>query len=177
MADTSTIVGQTMLIKGNLEGDEDLTVQGRIEGSLSLTKTLIIEPNGIVKADVSVANAVVSGVMVGNLTASDSLEITESGRMVGDIRAPRVIIVEGASVRGKVDMGDLEMPRPASDRKPVYTPKPMARPAAKPKPVVKTPAKKAEPPPKAKKPSPPPKAAAKPAKKKKKVVVKKKRRR
>ena len=179
MADTSTIVGQTMLIKGNLEGDEDLTVQGRIEGSLNLTKTLIIEPNGVVKADVSVANAVVSGVMVGNLTASDSLEITESGRMVGDIRAPRVIIVEGASVRGKVDMGDLEMPRPASDRKPVYTPKPMARPsaAAKSKPAVKVPAKKAAPPPppKAKKPAPPPKAAAKPAKKKK-VVVKKKRR-
>jgi cytoskeletal protein CcmA (bactofilin family) len=174
MADTSTIVGQTMLIKGNLEGDEDLTVQGRIEGSLSLTKTLIIEPNGVVKADVSVANAVVSGVMVGNLTASDSLEITESGRMVGDIRAPRVIVVEGASVRGKVDMGDLEMPRPASDRKPAYTPKPMARPAAKPKPTVKVPAKKAEPPPKAKK-APPPKA--KPAKKKKKVVVKKKKRR
>ena len=176
MADTSTIVGQTMLIKGNLEGDEDLTVQGRIEGSLSLTKTLIIEPNGVVKADVSVANAVVSGVMVGNLTASDSLEITESGRMVGDIRAPRVIIVEGASVRGKVDMGDLEMPRPASDRKPVYTPKPMARPAApaaKPKPTVKTPAKKAAPPPKAKK-APPPKA--KPGKKKKVVVKKKKRR-
>jgi len=176
MADTSTIVGQTMLIKGNLEGDEDLTVQGRIEGSLSLTKTLIIEPNGVVKADVSVANAVISGVMVGNLTASDSLEITDTGRMVGDIRAPRVIIVEGASVRGKVDMGDLEMPRPASDRKPAYTPKPMARPAAKPKPVVKTPAKKTAPPPPKPKKAPPPKAAAKPAKKKKKVVVKKKRR-
>ena len=141
MADTSTIVGQTMLIKGNLEGDEDLTVQGRIEGSLSLTKTLIIEPNGVVKADVSVANAVVSGVMVGNLTASDSLEITETGRMVGDIRAPRVIIVEGASVRGKVDMGDLEMPRPASDRKPMYIPKPVSRPApaAKPAPATRKP--------------------------------------
>jgi len=175
MADTSTIVGQTMLIKGNLEGDEDLTVQGRIEGSLNLTKTLIIEPNGVVKADVSVANAVISGVMVGNLTASDSLEITDTGRMVGDIRAPRVIIVEGASVRGKVDMGDLEMPRPASDRKPVYTPKPISRPAEKPKPVVKKPPKKAAPPPKAKKAAPPPKA--KPAKKKKKVVVKKKKRR
>lgn len=175
MADTSTIVGQTMLIKGNLEGNEDLTVQGRIEGSLSLTKTLIIEPNGVVKADVSVANAVVSGVMVGNLTASDSLEITETGRMVGDIRAPRVIIVEGASVRGKVDMGDLEMPRPASDRKPTYTPKPMARPAAAAKPAVKTPPKKVEPPPK-KKPVPV-KAVAKSASKKKKVVVKKKKRR
>ncbi len=175
MADTSTVVGQTMLIKGNLEGDEDLTVQGRIEGSLNLTKTLIIEPNGVVKADVSVANAVISGVMVGNLTASDSLEITETGRMVGDIRAPRVIIVEGASVRGKVDMGDLEMPRPASDRKPAYVPKPMSRPAPAPRPAAKAPAKKpAPPPPKPKKPAPPPKAAAKP---KKKVVVKKKKRR
>jgi cytoskeletal protein CcmA (bactofilin family) len=175
MADTTTIVGQTMLIKGNLEGDEDLTVQGRIEGSLSLTKTLIIEPSGVVKADVSVANAIVSGVMVGNLTASDSLEITETGRMVGDIRAPRVIVVEGASVRGNVDMGDLEMPRPAStERRPAYKPKPMMKPKPAPKaaPAKAAPAKKpAPPPPKAKKPAP----AKKPVKKKK-VVVKKKRR-
>jgi cytoskeletal protein CcmA (bactofilin family) len=181
MADTSTVVGQTMLIKGNLEGDEDLTVQGRIEGSLNLTKTLIIEPNGVVKADVSVANAVVSGVMVGNLTASDSLEITETGRMVGDIRAPRVIIVEGASVRGKVDMGDLEMPRPASGRKAAYTPKPSSRPVAASKPSSKQPAPAKKPaappppPPKAKKAIPPKAAALKPVVKKK-VVVKKKRR-
>jgi Integral membrane protein CcmA involved in cell shape determination len=120
MADTNTVVGQTILIKGNLEGEEDLTVQGRIEGSLHLTKTLIVEPSGIVKAEISVCNAIISGIMVGNLTATDSVEITETGRMVGDIRAPRVIITEGAVFKGQVDMGDLGQTRsPSETRKPL----------------------------------------------------------
>src|SRR5689334_8969357 len=107
----STVVGQSILINGNLQGDEDLTVLGRVEGNISLTRTLHVEESGIVKADISVRNAVVSGVVVGNITATDSVEITDAGRMVGDIRAPRVIIVDGARFRGAVDMGDLDAPR------------------------------------------------------------------
>ncbi|MBN2497509.1 MAG: polymer-forming cytoskeletal protein [Deltaproteobacteria bacterium] len=186
MADSNTVVGESILIKGNLEGDEDLTVQGHIEGSIQLHKTLIIEPGGVVKAEVSVANAVVSGIMVGNLLASDSVELTETGRMVGDIRAPRVIINEGALFRGQVDMGDLEMPRPSTGVKPSYRPaprrmeptrprlEPVARPAPKPAPPKAAPPPKA--PPKPARPEPtkvvkPPKAVGS----KKKVVVKKKR--
>jgi cytoskeletal protein CcmA (bactofilin family) len=108
---TSTIVGESILINGNLQGDEDLTVLGRVEGSISLTKTLNVEESGIVKANIAVRNAVISGVVVGNITATDSVELTEVGRMVGDIKAPRVIIVDGARYRGAVDMGDLEAPR------------------------------------------------------------------
>src|SRR5512133_1300144 len=108
---TSTIVGESILINGNLQGDEDLTVLGRVEGTISLTKTLNVEESGIVKANISVRNAVVSGVVVGNIQATDSVEITEVGRMVGDIKAPRVIIVDGARYRGAVDMGDMEAPR------------------------------------------------------------------
>jgi cytoskeletal protein CcmA (bactofilin family) len=107
----STVVGPSILINGNLQGDEDLMVLGRVEGSINLTKTINIAESGIVKAEITVKNAVVSGVVVGNITASDSVEITEAGRMVGDIRAPRVIIVDGAHFRGAVDMGDLETPR------------------------------------------------------------------
>lgn len=112
MADSaSTVVGPSILINGNLQGDEDLTVLGRVEGSISLTRTLHVEETGIVKADISVRNAVISGVVVGNITATDSVELTDAGRMVGDIRAPRVIIVDGARFRGAVDMGDLDSPR------------------------------------------------------------------
>jgi cytoskeletal protein CcmA (bactofilin family) len=128
MADTNTVVGQTILIKGNLEGQEDLTVQGRIEGSLHLTKTLIVEPSGILKAEISVCNAIISGIMVGNLTATDSVELTETGRMVGDIRAPRVIITEGAVFKGQVDMGDLGQARsPTETRKPMGRTAPVLR--------------------------------------------------
>ncbi|MEK7704110.1 MAG: polymer-forming cytoskeletal protein, partial [Myxococcota bacterium] len=84
----STVIGESILISGNLEGDEDLTILGRVEGSIKLTRTVMIEESGVVKADLTVRNAIVSGVVVGNISASDSVEITEAGRMVGDIRAP-----------------------------------------------------------------------------------------
>jgi cytoskeletal protein CcmA (bactofilin family) len=113
MVDTvqSTIIGPSIVIRANLQGDEDLTVLGRVEGTINLTKTVNVAESGVVKADLTVRNAIVSGVVVGNITASDSVEITEAGRMVGDIRAPRVIIVDGARFRGTVDMGDLDAPR------------------------------------------------------------------
>jgi cytoskeletal protein CcmA (bactofilin family) len=181
MSDTNTIIGESILIKGNLEGDEDLTIQGRVEGSINLTRTLIVEPGGVVKAEVSVANAIVSGIMVGNITGTDSVELTESGRMVGDIQAPRVIINEGALFKGQVDMGDLEMPRQSSSSKPSYQPAPMrSEPVSRPAPI---PASKPEPKPV---PKPIPRPVVKPVQrkpvtvaaggKKKKVVVKKKRR-
>src|SRR4051794_32034313 len=107
-ANGATVIGESILINGKLSGDEDLTVRGRVEGTLTLTRTLIIEPSGIVKADVAVRNAIVSGVVVGNINATESVELTREGRMVGDIRAPRVIIVDGASFRGRVDMGEVE---------------------------------------------------------------------
>src|SRR5271169_1675339 len=107
----NTVIGPSILINGKLSGDEDLTVRGRVEGELTLTKTLIVEPSGIIKADATVKNAIVSGAVVGNINASESVELTKEGRMVGDIRAPRVIIVDGASFRGRVDMGEGEPTR------------------------------------------------------------------
>ena len=133
----NTVIGPSILISGKLSGDEDLTVRGRVEGELSLSKTLIVEPSGIVKANVAVKNAIVSGVVVGNIAATESVELTQEGRMVGDIRAPRVIIVDGASFRGRVDMGDAA-PRAEGEKRPAAV-RPtlkttLARPPAKPLP-------------------------------------------
>jgi len=134
----STVIGESILISGNLEGDEDLTIRGRVEGSIRLNRTLIVEASGIVKADVSVKDAVISGVVVGNVTASDSVQITAEGRMVGDLSAPRVIIVDGASFRGRVDMGDFESSRATPAEKPGH--RPTASRAAPPRPPQRAPA-------------------------------------
>jgi cytoskeletal protein CcmA (bactofilin family) len=123
----NTVIGPSILINGKLTGDEDLTVRGRVEGELSLTKTLIVEPSGVVKANVAVKNAVVSGVVVGNIQATESVELTHEGRMVGDIRSPRVIIVDGASFRGRVDMGELPPGRTLPER----TTRPQVRPSVR----------------------------------------------
>jgi len=137
--DGTTIIGESILISGSLNGDEDLTVRGRVEGTLTLTKTLVVEPTGIVKAEVQVRNCVIAGAVVGNVTATESVEITKEGRMVGDIAAPRVIIVDGASFRGRIDMGevDVESGAPRAPRAMASRPAPrpsFARPAAKPEP-------------------------------------------
>jgi cytoskeletal protein CcmA (bactofilin family) len=101
----ATIIGESILINGTLRGDEDLTVLGRVEGFLNLSKTLLVAENGIVKAEVAVNNAVVSGIVVGNITATDCIHITSSGRILGDIRARRVILNAGARVRGAIEVG------------------------------------------------------------------------
>src|SRR3712207_230808 len=87
-----SLVGPSIRISGKLRGDENLTVRGRVEGELTLSRTLVVEPSGVVEAHVAVKSAVVSGVVVGNIHASESVELTREGRMVGDIRAPRVLI-------------------------------------------------------------------------------------
>src|SRR5512138_511469 len=132
--DGSTIIGESILISGSLNGDEDLTVRGRVEGTLTLTKTLLVEPTGIVKAEVQVKNCVIAGAVVGNVTATESVEITNQGRMVGDITAPRVIIVDGASFRGRIDMGEVDVEGAGQTRgRTIAAPsRPALRPAARP---------------------------------------------
>ncbi len=129
--DGTTIIGESILISGSLNGDEDLTVRGRVEGTLTLTKTLAVEPTGIVKAEVQVKNCIIAGVVVGNVTATESVEITKEGRMVGDIAAPRVIIVDGASFRGRIDMGEVDVEGARSSGRAAPAPsRPTLRPVA-----------------------------------------------
>ena len=129
----ATVIGPSITINGKLRGDEDLTVRGRVEGEVTLTKTLFLEVSGVVKANVSVKNAVISGVVVGNVRATESVELTKEGRMVGDIAAPRVILVDGASFRGRIEMGEASVGRAAGDRvgRPARV---SARPSAPPRP-------------------------------------------
>jgi cytoskeletal protein CcmA (bactofilin family) len=158
-APMATEIGESILISGNLEGDEDLTVRGRVEGNVRLSRTLIVEASGVVKADVTVKNAIISGVVVGNVTATDSVQLTSEGRMVGDLAAPRVIIVDGASFRGRVDMGDVDAERPAGASPGTQTRTGTAsRTAARPTTTARTtsaPAARAEPPRPATPPRPP----------------------
>ena len=61
ISEGTTIIGESFLVNGSLNGDEDLTVRGRIEGTLTLTKTLVVEPTGVVKAEGQVKSCVISG--------------------------------------------------------------------------------------------------------------------
>ena len=117
---TITAIGPTIVIKGKLKSDEDLIIRGRIEAEISSSKALFIENSGIIKANVSVKSAKISGVVVGNITAEERIEIAPDGRVVGDLMAPRIIISDGAAFRGRIDMQNFEE---AASIKPAAPPK------------------------------------------------------
>ena len=98
-------IGKSVVIKGELNGSEDLTIEGHVEGTIQLKEhVLTIGPNGRIKAQVFAKSVIVLGEVTGNVTASDKVDIRDNGSVDGDIVSPRVAIAEGAHFRGSVDM-------------------------------------------------------------------------
>jgi cytoskeletal protein CcmA (bactofilin family) len=103
--DDKTILGPTLEIEGEIEGDEDLVIQGKISGKIMSKKDLTVDGSGKVEASVTTKNLAVSGMLVGNVDASERVEVRKEGKMIGDIKAPRVIIADGAKFKGNIEMG------------------------------------------------------------------------
>ena len=98
-------IGKSIVIKGELNGSEDLTIEGQVEGTIQLSDhVLTIGPNGRIKAQVFAKAVIVLGEVNGNVTATDKVDIRDNGSVDGDISSPRVAIAEGAHFRGSVDM-------------------------------------------------------------------------
>jgi cytoskeletal protein CcmA (bactofilin family) len=109
MADQVCIIGKNITIRGNLSGAEDLIVEGRIEGTVKLSNHLTVETSGVVEADLEIEDLTVNGAVHGDIVATRSITISAGARIEGNIRAPRIIIEDGARFRGRVDM-DVELP-------------------------------------------------------------------
>jgi cytoskeletal protein CcmA (bactofilin family) len=98
-------IGKSVVIKGELNGSEDLTIEGHVEGKIELRDhVLTIGPNGKIRASIFAKSAIVVGEVVGNITCSEKVDLRDNGSVDGDIIAPRVAIAEGAHFRGSVDM-------------------------------------------------------------------------
>jgi cytoskeletal protein CcmA (bactofilin family) len=110
----SVYIGQSIYIKGELTGNEDLTIEGRVEGNIALKDhNVTIGSNGKIKAEIVAKNITIMGEVDGNVYAEDKLEITRSGRLSGNIVAPRVVIEDGARFKGSVEMDkDVKSKRP-----------------------------------------------------------------
>jgi cytoskeletal protein CcmA (bactofilin family) len=94
-----------VVIKGELSGSEDLTIEGQVEGKIELRQNVLtIGPNGKIKAQVFAKSVIVLGEVVGNVTASEKVDIRDNGSVDGDLVSPRVAIAEGAHFRGSIDM-------------------------------------------------------------------------
>jgi len=119
-------IGKSVVIKGELNGSEDLTIEGLVEGTIQLRDhVLTIGPNGKIKAQVFAKAVIILGQVTGNVTASEKVDIRDNGSVDGDIISPRVAIAEGAHFRGSVDM----QRKPEGAKAPVPAPA-AAQPAA-----------------------------------------------
>jgi cytoskeletal protein CcmA (bactofilin family) len=99
-------IGKSVVIKGELNGSEDLTIEGHVEGRIELRDhVLTIGPNGKIKAEIYAKAVIVLGEVAGNVSATEKVDIRDHGSVDGDIVSPRVAIAEGAHFRGSVDMG------------------------------------------------------------------------
>ena len=111
------VIGAKTVLKGEITGDEDVVVEGTVEGEIKISRDLRVGAGGVVKATISAQSIVVSGEVSGDCTASTKVEIQSTGRLVGNIRAPRIMIAEGAMFRGNSDMsapGRDHRPAPSS---------------------------------------------------------------
>jgi len=111
-------IGKSVIIKGELSGSEDLTIEGQVEGKIELRQNILtIGPNGKIKAQVFAKTVVVQGEVTGNITATERVDIRDAGSVDGDLSAPRVAIADGAHFRGAIDMQKGGAPKAAGDSK------------------------------------------------------------
>ena len=102
---TQARIGKSVIIRGEVKGSEDLIIDGRVEGTVSLTESrLTIGPNAVLAADLTARDVLVLGQVQGNITASGRVELRAGCQLIGDVQALRLAIEDNAIFRGKVDL-------------------------------------------------------------------------
>ena len=100
----SSLIGSRIRIQGELLGDEDVLVEGRVEGRVDVSKAFRVGSGGVVVAEVAAATVAIAGHVVGNVRAAERVELLPTGTLEGNIHAPRIVIGEGARFTGRIDM-------------------------------------------------------------------------
>ncbi|MGC9158031.1 MAG: bactofilin family protein [Terracidiphilus sp.] len=98
-------IGKTVMIRGEVKGSEELIVDGRVEGTITLSESrLTVGPNAVVAADLSAKDILIMGQVQGKITASGRVELRAGSRVEGDVRAFRLAVEDNAVFRGKVEL-------------------------------------------------------------------------
>lgn len=109
MNSSHCLIGPRMTVRGALVGEEDLVVEGRVEGNITLSGHLMIAEGGVVESDVEVETADIHGHVIGDVAAAVAITIHPGASVHGNLRAPRIVIEDGAHFKGGVDM-DVDLP-------------------------------------------------------------------
>jgi cytoskeletal protein CcmA (bactofilin family) len=103
--DVAAHIGKSVLVKGELSGSEDLYFDGEVEGSVDLRNhSLVIGPNGRIRANIAAREITIHGRVEGNVNASERAELKKSCVLIGDVSTQRIVIEDGAFFKGSVDL-------------------------------------------------------------------------
>ena len=100
----NTVIGSSIVIDGEISGEEAITILGTVKGKVAVSQGVVVEAGATVEADIEGQTVTVSGKVTGNVTAREKLELRPESKMVGNARAPRIVVADGASFKGNVDM-------------------------------------------------------------------------
>ena len=130
-------IGKSLKVKGEISGNEDLYIDGEIEGTIELEQnSLTVGPNSKVHADVTARSITILGRVQGNVRAGERIEIRKTGSLEGDLVTARIVIEDGAVFRGSIDIIKAGGAKPASRTPAAPAPPPQAAPIAKPAPRI-----------------------------------------
>lgn len=103
-------IGASLIVKGDLISSEDITIAGKVEGDVTVKgHTLTIAPRASIRGNIVARAVVVQGEVVGSITSDGKIDVGETGSIEGEIKAARLAVTEGATLRGRV-----RIPAPAS---------------------------------------------------------------
>jgi cytoskeletal protein CcmA (bactofilin family) len=108
-----TFIGPNITIDGTISGSEPVLIEGTVRGKINLTGELRIGTKGRVEATVHAKNVTIEGKLTGDVSADDKVELVASATVDGNIKAPKIVVAEGARFRGSVDMGSA---KPAAEK-------------------------------------------------------------
>ncbi|MFZ0613341.1 MAG: polymer-forming cytoskeletal protein [Desulfobacterales bacterium] len=123
-----SLVSENISIEGELIGEENILINGRVTGAIKLKGDIVVGQSGVVEADVEADTVVIQGTVKGNVTARNHLEIQATGKMIGDITARSIDIKEGSTFEGRSRMIKSGRDEPAS----AVLPPPLATPTTPP---------------------------------------------
>lgn len=113
----SSLAGKTLLIKGDIYSEDEIVIEGRIQGKITVKNRVIIGRNADVEAEIEAREIVIRGKVVGNVRGSQRVEIAPAGTLHGNIQAPRVVIADSGFFDGNIEMRPREEKSKIGDEK------------------------------------------------------------
>lgn len=109
----SSLIGKTLLVKGEVFSEDEILIEGRVQGKIKVKSRVVVGRDGVVEAEIDARDIVIQGKVTGDVRGSQRVEIVPAGTLHGNIHAPRVVIADSGFFEGSIEMRPREEKAPA----------------------------------------------------------------